>query len=72
MHMTFALVQTLDDLFACPQLDARGFLHRRAHQGGLVQPLRAFLGSLPPTEPTPAPATPGQDSEQVLSEWLQR
>ena len=26
MHMTFALVQTVDDLFSCPQLGARGLL----------------------------------------------
>lgn len=72
MHMTFALVQTLDDLFACPQLEARGFLHQPSYQGGLLQPLRAFVGGQPPADPAPAPATPGQDSEHVLSEWLQR
>ncbi len=71
MHMTFALVQTIDDLFACPQLEARAFLHR-AQDGGLIQPLRAFAGSRPPTEPAPAPASPGQHTAQVLSEWLQR
>jgi crotonobetainyl-CoA:carnitine CoA-transferase CaiB-like acyl-CoA transferase len=71
MHMTFALVQTIDDLFACPQLDDRGFLHRSGQSpDALAQPIRAFGGSLPATEPTPAPRTPGQDSKQTLKEWL--
>ena len=33
MHMTFALVQTIDDLFVCPQLGARGLLRRCARAG---------------------------------------
>ena len=33
MHMTFALVQTVDDLFVCPQLGARGLLRDVARTG---------------------------------------
>lgn len=71
MHMTFALVQTIDDLFACPQLEARSFLHHADDlPGSVVQPIRAFGGSLPRMALTPAPAVPGQDTTQVCAEWL--
>lgn len=73
MHMTFALVQTIDDLFACPHLEDRGFLDQsQGRRGAIVQPLRAFGGSLPATAPAPAPETPGQHSMGVLAEWLER
>ena len=34
LHMTFALVQSVDDLFACPQLDARHLLRSEPLPGG--------------------------------------
>jgi succinate--hydroxymethylglutarate CoA-transferase len=73
MHMTFALVQTIDDLFGCPQLDARGLLRPVAGPDGaaLRLPGRPFrvngtfcmeLGSAPPE--------PGSDTAAVLADWL--
>ena len=72
MHMTFALVQTIDDLFACPHLEAREFLHElETTSGGAITttllPYRTT--STEPAAPRPAPAAPGVDTERVLSEW---
>ena len=73
MHMTFALVQTIDDLFSCPQLEDRGFLDRHdTPRGPIVQPIRAFGGSAPASAPGPPSETPGQHTERILAEWLQR
>jgi crotonobetainyl-CoA:carnitine CoA-transferase CaiB-like acyl-CoA transferase len=75
MHMTFALVQTVDDLFACPQLAARELLHDvEAPSGATVRiPGRPFrLENGPPLPPPTAPRTPGVDTDEVLAEWLGR
>lgn len=74
MHMTFALVQTIDDLFSCPQLTSREFLHQVPSEGGepvttALLPYRTTV-TLPPARP--APATPGAHTESVLREWLGR
>jgi crotonobetainyl-CoA:carnitine CoA-transferase CaiB-like acyl-CoA transferase len=73
MHMTFALVQTVEDLFACPHLDAREFWRTtEAADGAPIRipgrPFRSVGGPEPVTRP--APATPGADTEEVLVEWL--
>lgn len=71
MHMTFALVQTVDDLFACPHLEARDFLHELQTAGGTIRtPLLPYrTTSSEPPAPRPAPAAPGTDTESVLIEW---
>ncbi len=72
MHMTFALVQTVEDLFGCPHLAAREFW--RPAQAGSVpiqivgRPFRSVGGPEPASRP--APATPGSDTREVLAEWL--
>lgn len=73
MHMTFALVQTIDDLFACPQITARELLRDVAGPGGTTvripgRPFRLEGGPAPVTRS--APAEPGIDTEEVLAEWL--
>jgi crotonobetainyl-CoA:carnitine CoA-transferase CaiB-like acyl-CoA transferase len=73
MHMTFALVQTIDDLFECPQLEAREFLRTvEAPDGTAVRiPGRPFRleGGPPATELGP-PRTPGMHTDEVVAEWL--
>jgi crotonobetainyl-CoA:carnitine CoA-transferase CaiB-like acyl-CoA transferase len=71
LHMTFALVQTMDDLFTCPHLEARGLLHRIEPPGRdpVVHPLLPFRTTAPTPEPRPAPAA-GQHTTEVLREWL--
>ena len=73
LHLTFALVQTVDDLFSCPQLQARSMLREVPGPGGNAvaipgRPFRLEDGPEPLTRP--APAEPGQDTDQVLAEWL--
>lgn len=73
MHMTFALVQTVDDLFACPQLAARSLL--RSMPGpdgtGLLLPARPFkIDSTPALVLREAPSVPGCDTKEVLTDWL--
>lgn len=73
MHMTFALVQTLDDLFACPQLDARLLLRQVPGPNGETlrmpgRPYRVEGGPEPVVRP--APAKPGIDNDDVLADWL--
>jgi crotonobetainyl-CoA:carnitine CoA-transferase CaiB-like acyl-CoA transferase len=73
LHLTFALVQTIDDLFACPQLEARSFFRSVPGPAGasVSIPGRPFrVEGLPPPAERPAPAAPGQDTEAVLEEWL--
>jgi crotonobetainyl-CoA:carnitine CoA-transferase CaiB-like acyl-CoA transferase len=72
MHMTFALVQTVDDLFACPQLDARGLLRTVDGPGGvkLRAPGRPFrIDGTPSLALHSAPAQPGEHTAQVLADW---
>jgi crotonobetainyl-CoA:carnitine CoA-transferase CaiB-like acyl-CoA transferase len=73
MHMTFALVQTIDDLFPCPQLGARELLRAVPGPGGasLRLPGRPFRidGTASP-DLRPAPPEPGCDTADVLADWL--
>jgi crotonobetainyl-CoA:carnitine CoA-transferase CaiB-like acyl-CoA transferase len=72
MHMTFALVQTVDDLFSCPQLDARGLLRTTAGPGGteLRLPGRPFqIDGSPALDLRPAPPEPGRETAEVLKDW---
>jgi len=71
LHMTFALVQSIDDLFTCPHLEARGFLQRIEPPGRepVVHPLLPFRTTAPMPEARPAPAA-GQHTVEVLEEWL--
>jgi crotonobetainyl-CoA:carnitine CoA-transferase CaiB-like acyl-CoA transferase len=73
MHMTFALVQTVDDLFACPQLGARGLLRDVPGPGGITLrlPGRPFrTDATPPPQLRPAPPEPGCDTAAVLADWI--
>ena len=73
MHMTFALVQTVDDLFDCPQLGARGLLRAVPGPGGttLRVPGRPFQIDGTPSLPLrPAPAEPGSDTAEVVTDWI--
>jgi crotonobetainyl-CoA:carnitine CoA-transferase CaiB-like acyl-CoA transferase len=73
MHMTFALVQTIDDLFACPQLSSRELLRPATGPGGarLRLPGRPFrVNGTPSPDLRPAPAEPGCDTADVLADWL--
>jgi len=73
LHLTFALVQTVDDLFSCPQLEARATLREVPGPTGaaVAIPGRPFRLEDGPAVPNrPAPAEPGQDTDGVLAEWL--
>jgi crotonobetainyl-CoA:carnitine CoA-transferase CaiB-like acyl-CoA transferase len=75
LHLTFALVQTVDDLFACPQLAARRMLRDVPGPGGATvrMPGRPFrLEGGPPEANRPAPAVPGEHTDDVLRDWLGR
>lgn len=73
LHLTFALVQTVDDLFSCPQLEARALMREVPGPTGapVSIPGRPFrLEDGPPAPTRPAPAVAGQDTTEVLAEWL--
>ena len=73
LHMTFALVQSVDDLFACPQLDARHLLRSEPLPGGgdIKFPGRPYQVEPDPHETArPFPPTPGADTAEVIAEWL--
>lgn len=73
LHMTFALVQTIDDLFSCPHLESRDFLHDvPSDLGSSIRiPLLPYRTNSPEVAPPrPAPHTPGQHSAEVLREWV--
>ncbi|MGE3960489.1 MAG: CoA transferase [Dehalococcoidia bacterium] len=73
LHLTFSLVQTVDDLFACPQLASRVSLRTVTDPDGRTAPMpgRAFrLEGGPPEASRPWPAIPGEHTEEVLREWL--
>lgn len=73
LHLTFSLVQTVDDLFACPQLGARDSLREVATPGGDTAkiPGRPFRLDGGPSEASRAwPSTPGEHTEEVVKEWL--
>ena len=73
LDLTFALVQTIDDLFACPQLGARAFFRDVPGPDGAAvripgRPFRLEDGQ--PGASRRAPAYPGEHTEEVLREWL--
>ena len=73
MHMTFALVQTTDDLLTCPQLTARDLLRPVPGPGGteLHLPGRPFrIDGTSSLDLRPAPPQPGSDTADVLGDWL--
>ena len=73
LHLTFALVQTIDDLFSCPQLAARNMLREVPGPDGnpIAIPGRPFrLEDGPPAPTEPAAHTPGQHTDEVLQDWL--
>ena len=72
LHMTFALVQTVDDLFVCPQLGARKMLRDTPGlAAGAALPGRPFrLEGGPPAVTRPAPERHGEHAAEVLAEWL--
>jgi glutaryl-CoA transferase len=73
MHMTFALVQTIDDLFACPQLSSRELLRPAGGPGGasLHLPGRPFrIDGTSSLDLRAAPPEPGSDTAGVLADWL--
>ncbi|HJM88601.1 MAG TPA: CoA transferase [Dehalococcoidia bacterium] len=72
LHLTFALVQSVDDLFTCPQLTSRDLMREiPGPNGASVQiPGRPFKLWDPPEEPRHAPQSTGEHTDQILSEWL--
>ena len=75
MHMTFALVQTTDDLLTCPQLTARDLLRPVPGPGAteLRLPGRPFrINGTSSLDLRPAPPQPGSDTADVLADWLGR
>ncbi len=72
LHLTFALVQTIDDLFVCPQLEARKMLRDTPGlAAGTALPGRPFrLEGGPPAATRPAPERPGEHTDEVIAEWL--
>ena len=73
LHLTFALVQTIDDLFDCPQLQARQLLREMPGPDGTPVrfPGRPFRLEGGPAEAEPMwPREPGEHTDEVLSEWL--
>ena len=76
LHLTFALVQTIDALFTCPQLLSRGYFAPRPSGGGTIDfpalPFRIGDGRAPTAAGAPlrAPRAPGADTTSVVREWL--
>jgi len=73
LHLTFSLVQSVDDLFSCPQLGSRGSLRQVTAPDGrtVLMPGRPFtLEGGPPEASRPWPAVPGEHTQEVLQEWL--
>lgn len=72
MHLTFAPVQSVEDLVHCPQLEARGLLQEVAIDGQTVRlPGRPWHTH----EETPRlrpPSSVGADTDEVRRRWLGR
>ena len=72
LHMTFALVQAVEDLFGCPQLESREFLHDIEADAVTYRiPLLPYLTNSPEVrrETASVPAA-GADTAVVLNDWL--
>lgn len=72
LHMTFALVQTIDDLFTCPQLTSRDFLLDVPSKmaSPIRMPLLPFKTTSPEVgAPRPAPGVAGEHTDEVMREW---
>ncbi len=72
LHLTFALVQTVDELFQCPQLGSRNFFQSVSapnHAAALLPGRPFIMNGIDPAERS-APQVPGQHNEEVLREWL--
>lgn len=73
LHMTFALVQTVEDLFSCPQLGSRNFLREIVtdRHASLTTTLLPFLTTSRDagTGPRSVPSV-GAHTSEVFSEWL--
>lgn len=72
LHLTFALVQTVEELFQCPQLAFRKFWRRLERPDGKQvsipgSPIRIDKISV---NPRPASFNPGQHTEEIALEWL--
>ncbi|MEE8301811.1 MAG: CoA transferase [Candidatus Tectomicrobia bacterium] len=72
LHLTFTLVQTVDELFQCPQLVARQFMRQVPGPDGtsVAIPGRPFTMERMAPVCRPAPRTPGQDTDAVIAAWL--
>jgi crotonobetainyl-CoA:carnitine CoA-transferase CaiB-like acyl-CoA transferase len=73
LDLTFALVQTIDDLFACPQLEARGFFREvpGPNDASVAIPGAPFrVEGGPPVASRPAPPRPGEHTAEVIRDWL--
>jgi len=70
LHMTFALVQTIDELFGCPQLEARALLRESSVGGKALALAGRPFGMGKPALPLQPMREPGGDSETVIREWL--
>ena len=72
LRLTFALVQTVDELFKCPQLNNRNFFKSVPGPNGnaALIPGRPFRTNGIESAVRAAPQQPGQHTEEVLGEWL--
>lgn len=72
LHLTFALVQTVDELLACPQLRSRGFLETLEDhpRGAVVMPANIMQTEAPEKQRPPRYVEPGCDTQDVMNRWL--
>ncbi len=72
LHLTFALVQSVDALFHCPQLGSRRMMRQVPGPDGVPVeiPGRPFRLEDGPPEASLPPPRLGEHTEQVLAEWL--
>ena len=71
LHLTFALVQTVDELLACPQLRSRGFLETLEDhpRGTVVMPASVMQAEATREQPLRY-VEPGADTQDVMNRWL--
>lgn len=70
LHLTFALVQTVDELLACPQLQSRGFIERLDRPDGVVRMPAGVMHAEPRRARAPRHVEPGADTQDVMDSWL--